>query len=143
MVDILPYYAFKEKRGKIASPCGASPANALAKELRIVFERREEFSLFGDLNGNLPAMIVQIAGNEVVVISSYQRDGAKELLVLKTVNELPTLDNAGADRKGTARETGDATINVCRGRNLETPTLQIDGAQEFPHVRIGGALKSL
>lgn len=90
----------------------------------------------------LPAMRQHPSGDEIVIVG-VELILTTPVLMREAVCECRILQNMCSVGDGSPGETGDASVQMGRGRDLEISPLQIQGAQKGPQVRLLRSTKPL
>ncbi len=81
-------------------------------------------------------------GNEIIIIG-VELILLTPVFVREVVGEGGVLQDMSAVGHRPSRQTRNAAVQMCRGRDLKVPPLEIDGAEERPDVRPLGAPQTL
>jgi hypothetical protein len=102
---------------QVAPPVAAYPAQTLFQVLWTIFKGCLNFTSLVVLHGNLPAIHIHPASDEVVVVGVELE--ISPCLVREAISESIVLQYTGTVRNCPARETRQSTINVETCRAVE------------------------
>ena len=131
-----------EHAGEVTAPVAAGPPKTLLEKFGVVLQRRLQFGALTVLDARLPSVRQHPSCHEIVVIS-IQLILLTPIFVREAVGKGGILQDVRSICDGPARETGDAAVQVGRGRDLKVPPFQIECAEKVPQIRFLGAAEPL
>ena len=119
---------------EVSAPVTTGPASALVQELEGVLLSGLDGTQTVEVQRDLPAIGIDVARQSLVVVNHEL--ATHEVVVLEVKEEVRGLEDLGADSLSTARERGDATVEVVGSTSVKVTTLEIRDTEKVPH---GGA----
>lgn len=125
--------------GEVTAPVSASPTKTLVEVCPVRFQASLENHR--SLQSDLPAMRVQVASQELVVVRVERT--TEPSIMSELVFELLGGQDVSTVSRRTATEGGDATIDGIRRDVVENTTLEVANAKEVPEIGRGIATNAL
>lgn len=124
-----------EQASWVAAPSGPHPAKALAQIFGIGSERGLDPGLGRVLEVDLPSMLHEPAGDEIIVVGVERTELVEEkALVDKAAYESGISDDGGTDRAGSARYHEGAPVDVAGSCELEVVAFEVESSDEVPEA---------
>ena len=123
-----PDVSVDEHTGDVASPVAAGPPQTLFHKIRVIFERRQNFSFFVVLIADFLVMGDEPARHEIIVIG-IQLIATEPFFVRECVPEGGVFDDAASIGNGPSGQTGETSVHVHARGTVKVPPLEVKSIQ--------------